>query len=314
MGSPPPGGRARRPRRRRGRVPSRDAVGQVRRVAGVPRRAVRAGVRPAAERGRCPVPRPGGEGRGGRRGAAHGPGRECAGRGRPTRSHRRSARHADRRRRPGSFGGRVARRARGTRGRRPATRDRTALHRDEGDRRAVAHRPRAAGTDPRRPRDRQDHHRPRRDPRPAGHRGEVRLRLHRRTEGGARGGRGRAGGPRRAGIHGGRGRDGRRPDGPPVPRPVRGLLHRRILHAPRRPRPRGVRRPDQARRRVPPRVPAARPPAGAGGVPRRRVLPARPVARTRHEIARRGSAAAASRHSPSPPRRPGTWPRTSRRT
>ena len=54
----------------------------------------------------------------------------------------------------------------------------------------------------------------------------------------------------------------------------------------RRPRAGRLRRPDQARRRLPPRVPAARPPARARSVSRRCVLPARPAARTRHETAR----------------------------
>ena len=53
-----------------------------------------------------------------------------------------------------------------------------------------------------------------------------------------------------------------------------------------------LRRPHQARVRLPPDVAAAAPPAGSRGLPGRRLLPAQPPARARGQAQRRRSAAA----------------------
>ena len=72
---------------------------------------------------------------------------------------------------------------------------------------------------------------------------------------------------------------------------VHGALRRlrdgRALPLQRRPRALHLRRPDQARVRVPPDVAAAAPPAGSRGLPGRRLLPALPPARARGQAQRR---------------------------
>ena len=69
--------------------------------------------------------------------------------------------------------------------------------------------------------------------------------------------------------------------------PVRRLRDGRVLLLRRAPRALHVRRPLQARRRLPPDVSAAAPPAGPGGVPGRRLLPALAAARARLQALRR---------------------------
>ena len=72
---------------------------------------------------------------------------------------------------------------------------------------------------------------------------------------------------------------------------VHGALRRlrdgRVLPLQRRARAGGLRRPHQARVRLPPDVAAAAPPAGSRGLPGRRLLPALPPARARGQAQRR---------------------------
>ena len=92
------------------------------------------------------------------------------------------------------------------------------------------HRPRPARADHRRPADRQDRDRGGRDPQPEGHRRRLRLCRHRpeALDGGPGGAKPRR--ARRDGPHHGRLRDRRRTGPAPVPRPLRGLRHGRVLH------------------------------------------------------------------------------------
>ena len=103
---------------------------------------------------------------------------------------------------------------------------------------------------------------------------EVHLRRDRaaHVHGRGRGAPARRG--RRARPHDHRGRSRRRGRADQVPRSLRRLRDGRALPLRGRARAGGLRRPDQARLRLPPDVPAAAPPAGPRGVPGRRVLPA----------------------------------------
>ena len=80
---------------------------------------------------------------------------------------------------------------------------------------------------------------------------------------------------------------------------VHGALRRlrdgRALPLRRRPRALRVRRPDQARVRLPADVAAAAPPAGARGLPGRRLLPPQPPARARRQAQRRARRRVADR-------------------
>ena len=92
---------------------------------------------------------------------------------------------------------------------------------------------------------------------------------------------------RRHGLHG-RGRVARLgPGALQVPRPLHRLRHGPALDGERPARPRRLRRPLQAGRGLPLGVAAAAPPAGARGLPRRRVLPAQPAARAGRQAHRR---------------------------
>ena len=84
----------------------------------------------------------------------------------------------------------------------------------------------------------------------------------------------RAGGRRRAREHDHRHGGRRRGGADQVPGALRRLRDGRALPLQRQGRVDGLRRPHQARLRLPPDVAAAAPPAGTRGVPRRRVLPA----------------------------------------
>ena len=91
----------------------------------------------------------------------------------------------------------------------------------------------------------------------------------------------------RAREHDHRGAAGRRGGADQVPRAVRRLRHGRALPLQRQARAGGLRRPDQARVRLPPDVAAAAPSAGPRGLPGRRVLPALPAARACGQALRR---------------------------
>ncbi len=116
---------------------------------------------------------------------------------------------------------------------------------------------------------------------------EVRLRRDRaaHVDGGRRGAAARR--PRRARPHRDRRRAGRRGGADQVPRPLRGRGDRGALPLQRRPRPGGLRRPHQARVRLPADVAAAAPPAGPRGLSGRRLLPALAPARALGEAVRR---------------------------
>ena len=181
----------------------------------------------------------------------------------------------------------AARRVQGAR-RRPAPAGEGArADRPEGDRRDDPDRPRPARADHRRPPDRQDGDRDRHDHQQPRHRPGVRLRRDRPAHvDGRAAGRG-AGRERRAREHDHR-RGVRRRGGADQ---VHGALCRvrdgRVLPVLR---PRGavhLRRPHQARLRVPPDVAAAAPPARPRGLPGRRLLPALAPAGARGEAERR---------------------------
>ena len=173
-------------------------------------------------------------------------------------------------------------------GRRPAPAgEGAAPDRHQGDRRDDPDRPRPARADHRRPPDRQDGDRDRHDHQQQGLRRRLDLRRDRAAHGHGRGRGADARGGRRDGLHdhrrGRRGRGG----ADQVPRAVRGRVDRRVLPLQGRARADGLRRPHQARVRLPPDVAAAAPPAGSRGLPGRRLLPALPPARARLQAVRR---------------------------
>ena len=94
-------------------------------------------------------------------------------------------------------------------------------------------------------------------------------------------------GARRAREHDHRRRPGRRGRADQVHGALRGLRDGRALPLQRQARALHLRRPDQARVRLPPDVAAAAPPAGPRGLPGRRLLPALAPARARGEAERR---------------------------
>ena len=94
-------------------------------------------------------------------------------------------------------------------------------------------------------------------------------------------------GRRRARQHDHRRRAGRRGRADQVHGALRRLRDGRALPLQRQARAGGLRRPHQARVRLPPDVAAAAPPAGARGLPGRRLLPAQPPARARGQAQRR---------------------------
>ena len=119
---------------------------------------------------------------------------------------------------------------------------------------------------------------------------------------------------RRHGLHGRGGRPGVGPGAVQVPRPLLRLRHGPALDGERRARPHRLRRPVQAGRGLPPGVAAAAPPAGARGVPRRRLLPALPPARAGRQAVRRARRRFARPPCRSSRPRPATSRRTSRPT
>ncbi len=139
--------------------------------------------------------------------------------------------------------------------------------RAQGDRLDDPDRSRTARADHRRPPDREDRDRDRRHHQPEGHRRHLHLRRDRpeRAESGADQGNSRA--VRGDGAHDHRRRHRVGSRAAAVPRAVCGLRHGRILHAEGRPRADHLRRPDQARGRVPRALAAAAAATVSRGVP-----------------------------------------------
>ena len=162
-----------------------------------------------------------------------------------------------------------------------------AADRAEGDRRHDPDRPRSARADHRRPPDRQDRDRDRRDHQQQGPGHRLGLRRDRPAHGDGRRARPDARGRGRARQHDHRRRPGRRGRADQVHGAVRGLRDGGALPLQRQARARHLRRPHQARVRVPADVAAAAAPAGPRGVPGRRVLPALAPARARGQAQRR---------------------------
>ena len=159
--------------------------------------------------------------------------------------------------------------------------------RPEGDRRDDPDRPRPARADHRRPPDRQDGDRDRHDHQQPRLRPGVRVRGDRPAHVDRRAaGRG-AGRQRRAREHDHRGRFRRRGRADQVHGALCRVRDGRVLPVLG---PRGavhLRRPHQARVRIPPDVPAAAPPARPRGLPGRRLLPALTTPGARGEAERR---------------------------
>ena len=157
----------------------------------------------------------------------------------------------------------------------------------EGDRLDDPDRPRAARADHRRSPDRQDRDRDRHDHQQPRHRPGLRLRRDRAASGdGRRAGRGAARGGR-AGEHDHRLGGGRRGGADQVHGALRRLRDGRALPLQRTSRAVHLRRPHEARVRLPADVAAASPPAGSRGLPGRRLLPALAPARARGQAQRR---------------------------
>ena len=143
-------------------------------------------------------------------------------------------------------------------------------HRHQGDRLDDPDRPRPAPADHRRPLDRQDHDRDRHDHQPEaelgvgrpGEAGALHLRRDRPEGLDHRRGARRPRGGRRAGVHHHRRLAGLGQRRLQVPRALHRLGHRPALDVRRQARPDHLRRPHQAGRGLPRRVPAAAPPAG----------------------------------------------------
>ena len=201
--------------------------------------------------------------------AARDPGRRG-----PARPHRRPARqparrqgrHRDRHDAPGGVQGP---------GRRPAPAgEGAAADRPEGDRRHDPDRPRPARADHRRPPDRQDRDRDRRDHQQQGPGHRLGLRRDRAAHGDRRRPRPDARGRGGARQHDHRRRPGRRGGADQVHGALRRLRDGGALPLRRQARAGDLRRPHQARLRLPADVAAAAPPAGSRGLPGRRLLPA----------------------------------------
>ena len=179
----------------------------------------------------------------------------------------------------------------GPRRRRAPAGEGAAADRHQGDRLDDPDRPRPARADHRRPRHRQDRDRRRHDHQPEGPGRHLRLRRH-RPEGVDRapgGGDAPPGG--RDGLHDHRRRAGRRGRADQVHGPVRGLRDGRALPLQRPPRALHLRRPVQARGRLPADVAAGAPASRPRGVPGRRLLPALAAARARCQAERRARTA-----------------------
>ncbi len=164
---------------------------------------------------------------------------------------------------------------------------RTDADRPEGDRRDDPDRPRPARADHRRPPDGQDGDRDRHDHQQQGHGRRVRVRCDRAAHVDGRRAGADARGVRGAREHDHRGRARRRGGADQVHGAVRGLRDGRALPLQRQARAVRVRRPDQARLRLPPDVAAAAPSARTRGLPGRRLLPALAPARARGQAQRR---------------------------
>ena len=228
-----------------------------------------------------------GQGRGGRPGQAHrAPPRGARGRraarprGRPARE---PARRQGRREHRRDAAGRVQGAGRGG----PPAGEGADAHRHQGHRRDDQRRPWPARADHRRPADRQDVDLHRHDHQQQGLGPDLHLRRDRPADVDGRR-RGAAARRRRGARQHDHRRGARRRGGADqVPRSLRRLRHGRALPLQRQARARDLRRPHEARVRVPADGPAAAPPAGARGLPGRRVLPPLTAARALGEAERR---------------------------
>ena len=276
----PPGRRRHRPRLRP-RVGRRDGDARVRARRHRPRLQPRGG-----QRRLRPLRRMGPD-QGGRFREANGPRRQRSRRRGADRAHRRSAREPAGRR-PADRDGRAARaRDQGAGRHRPPAGQGAAPDRHQGDRRDDERRPRPARADHRRPLDGQDGDPRRHDPEPARPGRDLHLRRD-RPEGLDRRADLRAPeGPGRDGVHDHRHGARLRGRSDQVDGALRGLRDGRVLHEQGRPRARHVRRPLEARRRLPADVAAPPAPARPRGLPRRRLLPPLAPARAREQALRR---------------------------
>ncbi len=226
------------------------------------------------------------QGERGRAGATHRPGGERPGRRGAARPGRRPARQPARRARRDRRIRDAAARVQGAgRDRAPAG-EGAAPDRHQGDRRDDERRPRPARAHHRRPLDRQDRDPDRHDPQPARHGRALHLRRdrpegldrRRHLRAAARGGR--------DGVHDDRLRRRARGRADQVDGAVRRLRDGRVLPLQGQARARPVRRPLEARGRVPPALAAAAPAAGPRGVPGRRLLSPLAAARARLQAQR----------------------------
>ena len=227
-----------------------------------------------------------GEDRRGRHGQAHqspagDPGRRAA-----ARPDRLAARPAARRQGRDQHREHAPGRVQGAR-RRPAPAGEGAdADRHQGGRRDDPDRPRPARADHRRPPDRQDGDRDRHDHEQQGQRRHLGVRRDRPADVDRRRLREAARGRERARQLHHRRRTRRRGRTDQVHGALRRLRDGRALPLRRQAHPGRLRRPDQARVRLPPDVAAAAPPAGPRGVPGRRLLPALAPARARGQAQR----------------------------
>ena len=167
--------------------------------------------------------------------------------------------------------------------------------RAEGDRLDDPDRPRPARADHRRPPDGQDGDCDRHDHQQPRLRPGLHLRRDRPADVHGRPGDGDPGGERRDGEHDHRRRARRRGRADQVHGAVRGLRDGRALPLPGQARPLHLRRPLQARGRLPADVAAAEAPAGPRGLPGRRLLPPLQAAGAGGEALRRAGRRLADR-------------------
>ena len=203
-------------------------------------------------------------------------GRRCAGR-----PHRRPARKPARRGTADRDRREAAARVQGAWRRRPPAREGAAPDRDQGDRHDDERRPRPARADHRRPLDGQDGDPRRHDPEPARRGHDLHLRRDRPEVVDRGPGLRAAEGSRSDGLHDHRhgARFGGRAD--QVDGAVLGSCDGRVLHVRRTARGLHVRRPLEARRRLPADVAPPPAPARPRGLPGRRLLPPLAAARAR---------------------------------
>ncbi len=247
----------------------------------------RPGAEPRVRQRRRRAVRPVGEDLRGRHGQAHEPPARDPGRRRAARPHRLPARGAARRQGRDQHDPDPPGRVQGP-GRRPAPAGQGAdADRHQGDRRDDPDRPRPARADHRRPPDRQDGDRDRHDHQQQGLRRHLGLRGDRAADVDGGGPREDPRGRQRARDDDHRRRARRRGSADQVHGALRRLRDGGALPLQRQARAGGLRRPHQARLRLPPDVPAAAPPAGPRGVPGRRLLPALPPAGARGQAQRR---------------------------